>query len=182
MAWKTTIPWFGAVATLTAGYVWTRWARARRPGLPQASQTATPKLLPDEIPALPFAKLELDLDAMAEDDAQRAMEPERSFLEPELDIDWDDPEIDVDDSGTTAHVTEHLHATDEPYDAVNAEDLGAAWLRRATQSEPLEAADPEGTWEGATIIDAPPSGSPTTTDEEIARRARTAEAARRTPR
>jgi hypothetical protein len=52
----------------------------------------------------------------------------------------------------TVDSAEHLRPGDEPYDAVDAEDVGTAWLRRATQSEPLEESDPNDIWGTQVII------------------------------
>jgi hypothetical protein len=172
MAWKTTIPWFGAVATFAAGYVWVRWARGQRGASPHGSQSATLLSELDEIAEDDLLPIEVDLEDLAREDALRALEaqmlearaPEPSsppevpeeWHEVELDpSDWEDSELTGPSSGMkTADSTEQLHPGDEPYDAVDAEDMGTAWLRRATQMEPFEESDPNDVW-GTQVIEPP---------------------------
>jgi hypothetical protein len=159
MAWKTTVPWFGTVATLAAGYAWVRWVRTGRGASPHGSQSASlvreldeiadDDLLPDD--------LDLELDDLARDDALKALEPSEDGRDFELDPEeWIEPEQAEPESRLrTADSTEHVRLGDEPYDAVDAEDVGTAWLRRATQSaEPREESDPNDSW-GTQLIEPP---------------------------
>ncbi len=202
MAWKTSIPWFGAVATFAAGYVWVRTMRGRRAASPHASQSAPLLTELDEITEEDLLPVELDLEELAREDALNALAPSLDGRAADDELDdpatWED--VDVDDSGdhvVTVESAEHLRPGDEPYDAVDAEDVGSAWLRRATQSEPLEESDPNDIW-GSHLItpelpvgtldesgnaelhppvttpdafDAPPTGELSPTAREIARRA-----------
>lgn len=77
------------------------------------------------------------LDDMARDDAFHDM-GEDSSAELELDTRADPEDIDVQDleAAETVGALELPAAQDEPYDAVDAEDVGTAWLLRATQATP----------------------------------------------
>jgi hypothetical protein len=157
MAWKSSVPWFGAVATLAAGYVWARWARGQRAGSPRGSQLAPLVLELDELDEITEEDLlPVALERMARDDARRALETSQEGDDLELDPpQWDDPDLDdLADRITTVESTEQMRPSDEPYDAVDAEDVGSAWLRRATQMEPLEEADPNDVW-GTQVLTPP---------------------------
>jgi hypothetical protein len=192
MAWKTSIPWFGAVATFAAGYVWVRTRRGRRAASPHGSQSAPLLSELDEITEEDLMPVELDLEELARDDALKALAPppNGSAVEDELDDPSTWVDVDLDESGDrvmTVESAEHQRPGDEPYDAVDAEDVGTTWLRRATQAEPLEGSDPDDIWGTQVIIpeldasgreaappdslEAPPTGELSPTEQDLARRA-----------
>jgi hypothetical protein len=79
---------------------------------------------------------DLDIEALEARDDPRDRREERDEDGLEADDDPEDIDIEVLDFGETVGVLELPTAVDEPYDAVDAEDVGAAWLLRATQATP----------------------------------------------
>ena len=72
-----------------------------------------------------------------------------------LDLDLDfDIDVDIDQLEMNATVGPNAHAVpaDEPYDALDAEDVGTAFLRRATQVEPSEDLDVNEALEGTHAV------------------------------
>ena len=157
MAWKSTIPWLSSGAVIGLGYLWARRTTGSRGALPQLSRDAAPGSQDNELRDINFDP-DVNLDAIAHADALHDMgrlddsadfdahtkgEPvdERDPLDLDLDFDVD---VDVDPSlemNATVGPTNHAVPADEPYDALDAEDVGTAFLRRATQVEPTEDLD-----------------------------------------
>jgi hypothetical protein len=96
---------------------------------------------------------DVDLDSTARIDALHDM----SGLEDD-DIDFDADtqrqpiELSMLGGDATVGPYEHTVRGDEPYDAVDAEDVGATWLRRATQQDPSDEPDVAETLEGTHAI------------------------------
>jgi hypothetical protein len=102
---------------------------------------------------------DVNLDAIAREDALNDM----GVLDEEGDFDADtkvDP-IDVDaefDAFATVGPNEHAVPAEEQYDALDAEDVGTAWLRRATASDLREEPDVTEALEGThEVIEGDPS-------------------------
>jgi hypothetical protein len=76
-------------------------------------------------------ELDIDFDGRAEPAAAEAAQVDDDIADDDLDI-----EIEEVDFGETVGALELPTAQDEPYDAVDAEDVGTAWLLRATQTTP----------------------------------------------
>ncbi len=143
MAWKATIPLVGGGAAVAAGFLWARHVIGPRGPLPQASRRASSK---HKSKPADLADINLDpdvnLDAMARSDALHDM----GDLNDGVDFDADtkrapmavEPPEEVE---MTVGPNEHAVPGDEPYDALDTEDVGTAWLRRATQSETTEEPD-----------------------------------------
>ncbi|HTQ04236.1 MAG TPA: hypothetical protein VMI54_10275 [Polyangiaceae bacterium] len=97
--------------------------------------------------------INLDPDVNLEDRARDDALHDLGGLEnDEVDFDADTERqpanLDALDVNTTVGPSEHVIAGDEPYDALDAEDVGTAWLRRATQSDPAEMEEPNESLEG----------------------------------
>lgn len=143
MALKGTIPWVGGGAAVAVGLVWARHALNWRGRLPRSSKAASPEL--------PNVNLnpDADLDDRARDDALHDM---GGFENDEVDFDADTERqpssLDAVETAVTAGPIEHVVPNEEPYDAMDPEDVGTAWLRRATETEVSEAADPGESLEG----------------------------------
>jgi hypothetical protein len=158
MAWKSTIPWLSSGAVVALGYLWARRTPGSRAGLPQLSRDAARRGHAGELRDINLDP-DVNLDAIAHADAVHDMgrlddnadfdadtkvglaserDPsERDPLDLELDFDVDvDLEMDA-----TVGPNDHATLADEPYDALDAEDVGTAFLRRATQVEPSEDMD-----------------------------------------
>lgn len=149
MALKGMVPWVGGGAAMAVGLVWAQRALNWRGALPRRSKAVAP--------GLPDINLDPDVNLAdrARDDALHDM---GGLDGDDVDLDADtqrQPEqIDALDVTPTAAPLEHLTAGDEQYDAMDAEDVGTAWLRRATQSEPSEFAEPGDSFEGThTVVD-----------------------------
>jgi hypothetical protein len=98
-----------------------------------------------EVPAARFSPL-ADDPARAQDDALRAVEDDIFFSLEEI---GDDPEdIESAESAESVHPATHPKPADEPYDALDAEDIGRQWLLRATEASPPDEAPPEESLEG----------------------------------
>jgi hypothetical protein len=143
MAWKATIPLVGGGAAMAAGFLWARHAMGPRGPLPQASRLASSKRKAEPA-GLPDINLDPDvnLDAIALSDALHDM----GELNDDVDFDADTKRTPMaveptEEIEMTVGPNEHAVPGDEPYDALDAEDVGTAWLRRATGSEPTEAPD-----------------------------------------
>ena len=78
-----------------------------------------------------------DLDAIARHDAYHDMgEDEADDFEVDTQADPEDVDVQDLDAAETVGALELPSAADESYDAVDAEDVGTAWLLRATQATP----------------------------------------------
>jgi hypothetical protein len=149
MALKGMIPWVGGGAAMAVGLVWAQRALNWRGPLPRRSKAVAPEL--HDINLDP----DVNLTDRARDDALHDM----GGLEgDEIDFDADtqrQPEnLDLLDVNTTAGPLEHVVEADEQYDAMDAEDVGTAWLRRATETEAAELEEPGESLEGThDIID-----------------------------
>ena len=85
---------------------------------------------------------DVNLDAAARADALHDMAEDDG--DADFDADTVREPVDIDGSNevsATVGPHDHVVPADEPYDALDAEDVGAAWLRRATQAEPGEDLD-----------------------------------------
>lgn len=128
---------------MAAGFLWARHIISPRGPLPRASRDASSKRK-IEAGGLPDINLDPDvnLDAIARSDALHDM----GGLSEDVDFDADtkrapmavEPAEEVE---MTVGPSEHTVPGDEPYDALDAEDVGTAWLRRATESETTEEPD-----------------------------------------
>jgi hypothetical protein len=142
MALKGMVPWVGGGAAMAVGLVWAQRALNWRGALPRKSQAVAPEL--------PDINLDPDVNLgdRARDDALHDM---GGLDDDEIDFDADTQRqpasIDEVDVTPTAGPLEHLLPADEQYDAMDAEDVGTAWLRRATESESVELA-PDAALEG----------------------------------
>ena len=143
MALKGTIPWVGGGAAVAVGLVWAQRLLHWRGALPRRSKAVAPEI--HDINLDP----DVNLAARAHDDALHDM---GGLDEDDIDFDADTQRqpssVDELDVTPTAGMLEHVVAGDEQYDALDAEDVGTAWLRRATQSEPAEFGEPNEALEG----------------------------------
>ncbi len=172
MAWKSTIPWLSSGAVVALGYLWARRTPGSRGGLPQLSRDAARGGQKSELRDINFDP-DVNLDAIAHADAvhdmgrlddnadfdahTRGEALDRRDLDLDLDFDVD---VDVDqlEMNATVGPNDHTVPADEPYDALDAEDVGTAFLRRATQVEPSEDLDVNEALEGThEIIDGDPA-------------------------
>lgn len=153
MAWKSSIPLIASGVAAVGALVWLgqpvlrkllqRQAGVRGGTWPPREAWDTP--IPAEIPAARFSPL-TDDPARAQDDALRAVEDDLFFS---LDDLGDDPEgIESPESAESVHAASHPKPADEPYDALDAEDIGRQWLLRATEASPADEAPPEEALEG----------------------------------
>jgi hypothetical protein len=98
--------------------------------------------------------IDIDLDDL---DAERTSGIDSTIELDDLDIVEDtrrDPtSIEWPESGETVRSKAHYSPIEEPYDAMDAEDVGAEWLTRATESMPIEGRDPVDALEGTNVID-----------------------------
>lgn len=122
-------------AFVSAGLVWLTRLLRRKPAEREEwdAPALDAKTDPLPKPALAFPD-DLEEDLAAAEDAQR------DIGEDALDLDsaGESEEVDPPDTYETVHVQEQLVAPEEPYDAVDADDLGTQWLFRATQASPPE--------------------------------------------
>ncbi len=132
---------------MAVGLVWAQRALNWRGALPRKSKAVAPEL--------PDINLDPDVNLgdRARDDALHDM---GGLDDDEIDFDADtvrQPENIGDlDVTPTAGPLEHMIQGDEQYDAMDAEDVGTAWLRRATQSEPAELTEPNESLEGTHAV------------------------------
>jgi len=155
MAWKATVPWLGGGAALAVGFVWLQKALRWRESSPRVSQAAPPSEVSD-INLDP--DVNVDFDEIAHSNALHDIGD--LDLGSSADFEWElPPEVGApDDTGVTVGPSEHTIMADEPYDALEPEDVGTAWLRRATQSETSEEFDVADALEGVQqIIEGDPS-------------------------
>jgi hypothetical protein len=131
MDWKRSMSWLASGAAATVGLVWvTRWFR-RRPV--EREEWDSPPVAPRELPkpALTFPD-DIEEELTAADDARRDIGEEPL----DLGTASEPGDVEPEESTETIHGDEHMLAPDEPYDAVDPDDLGTEWLFRATQSTP----------------------------------------------
>ena len=135
----------GGGAAMAAGFLWARHVIGPRGPLPQASRHASGKRKADPA-GLPDINLDPDvnLDAIAHRDALHDMGGLNDDDDADFDADTKRAPMTVEPAeevAMTAGPNEHAVPNDEPYDALDAEDVGTAWLRRATGSETTEEPD-----------------------------------------
>jgi hypothetical protein len=154
-------------------------ARERRERLARLSATAD-EIARDEQIALDERRSALiaeaaELDDAAREDALRDLHAGGDD-EPALEFDTrrDPDDIDPSEVLETARSTEHVGSHDEPYDALDPEDVGAEWLLRATASAPLAGRDPIDALEGTIVFD-PPVPDPSVVTEDAAKSGRSGE-------
>jgi len=143
MALKGMVPWVGGGAAMAVGLVWAQRALNWRGALPRRSKAVAPEL-PD---------INLDPDVNLADRARDDALHDMGGLDDngvDFDADTQRQPASIDDLDVTPTVgpLEHMVQGDEQYDAMDAEDVGTAWLRRATQSEPAEVVEPSDSLEG----------------------------------
>jgi len=134
---------FASVGTLAGGatvlgLVWasrvirSRVQNAKAPSRGFTEETAT-------------GELDRGWEADALDDVERSEAKREARVSPPGDIDfdlYDEPDgIDALDLAATYEL-ERVDVADEPYDALDAEDVGTEWLLRATQTSAPERTDP----------------------------------------
>jgi hypothetical protein len=152
MAWKATIPWVSSGAAIALGYLWSRRPQGLRAGSPRVSQGATPETEGGRLRDINLDP-DVNLDRMARADALHDMGrldenadfdalSTRSPVDFDADTAREPVDVDaLDEVDITVGPNDHAVPADEPYDALDAEDVGTAWLRRATQAEPGEELD-----------------------------------------
>jgi hypothetical protein len=142
MVWKHSASWLASGAAATVGFVWlSRFFRRRSAereawdSPPMDAQSAGER--PNTASELPKSALTFPDDVEEEVAAQDAR---HDIGEEPLDLDTaNDPEsIEIPDDAVTVQPQELPIAQEEPYDALDADDLGTEWLFRATESHPAE--------------------------------------------
>jgi hypothetical protein len=136
MVWKQSVSWLASGAAATVGFVWlSRLLRQR-----SAEREAWDSPPVDVEKSLPHAqpKAALTVPDDAEDEISAARDARHDIGEESLDLDTaNDPEdVEISDEAVTVQAQEHLISPEEPYDALDSDDLGTEWLFRATQSHP----------------------------------------------
>jgi hypothetical protein len=94
------------------------------------------------------------LDDIARLDALHDMN-QRSAEDFDFDTRADPEEVAEVERGRTVDALEHAVLPDEPYDALDAEDLGTAWLFRATETSGPSGPAPNELLDGGHVIEAP---------------------------
>lgn len=87
-------------------------------------------------------------DGAARADALRDLGDENA-LSADFDVQIDAEDIDVLDLGENVGTLDQAELTDEPYDSLDAEDVGTEWLLRATQNSTPHRRDPGEAFESA---------------------------------
>lgn len=120
--------WLASGAFATAGLVWLTRLLRRKPVEREAWDSPPPAVKPGELP-----KAALTFPDDVEEDLNAAEDAARDIGEGPLDLDGqDEPEtLDPSESFETVHAGERPLPPEEPYDAVDPEDLGTEWLFRA---------------------------------------------------
>ena len=158
MAWKSTIPWLSSGAVIALGYLWARRTPGSRGGLPQLSRDAAREREAGHLHDINFDP-DVNLDAAARADAIHDMGGRDS--DADFDADTVREPVDVEtllEMNGTVGPMDHAVPADEPYDALDADDVATAWLRRATQVEPSEDLDLNEALEGThEIVDGDPA-------------------------
>lgn len=160
MAWKSTIPWVGGGAAFAVGFLWARRTKGPRGALPRLSPDVA---LEPTSAAGSLQDINLDPDVNLDEIARRDALHDMGDLNDDVDFDVDTKRrpVNVDmasDVNTTVGPSEHAVSPDEGYDALDAEDVGAAWLRRATETESSEEPDVMDALEGThEVIEGDPS-------------------------
>jgi hypothetical protein len=117
--WKVTTLSLAFGAAATAGFVWvSRWSRARR-RLSTLAPSAPKEYLPTS-------------DDVARSDALHDLESEGDLSES-----FDAEGVDVRSLDDEPLAGDEPVLGDEHYDAIDPEDIGTEWLRRATEAEPV---------------------------------------------
>jgi hypothetical protein len=137
MHWKRSASVLASGAAATMGLVWLLRLFRRTPvereewdSPPDDEKGREPGELPKT--ALTFPD-DVEEDLTAADDARH------DIGEEPLDLDTASEPEDIDgERMETVHTHEHPRLSDEPYDALDADDLGTEWLFRATESSPPE--------------------------------------------
>jgi hypothetical protein len=130
--------------------------------LPRLSQDVAPGTKTSDV-GLPDIDIDIDPDVDLDDIARQDALHDMGNLDEDVDFDADTTRqpILLDTSlGVRVSVgrNEHVVTGDEGYDALDAEDVGTAWLRRATETEPGEALDVTDVLEGIhEVIEGDPS-------------------------
>ena len=136
---------------MAAGFLWARRSAGSRGALPRPARKATgrPRTDPSHLRDINLDP-DVNLDAIARRDALHDMGNLREDVD--FDVDTKRQPVNVDpsifDVDATVGPDEHAVPAEEPYDALDAEDVGTAWLRRATQSETTEEQDATEALEG----------------------------------
>jgi hypothetical protein len=139
MVWKHSVSWLASGAAATVGFVWLSRLFRQRAAEREAWDSPPVDVQQDPPPELPKAALTFPDDVL-EDEVVAARDARHDIGEEPLDLDTaDEPEdIEISDDAATVHAQEHPIAPEEPYDALDADDLGTEWLFRATESHPAE--------------------------------------------
>ncbi len=137
MHWKRSVSVLTGGAAAAVGLVWLlRWFR-KAPveredwDSPPVGVGQPPGELPK--PALLFPD-DVEEELMAADDARRDIGAGTL----DLDTATEREEVDTGERMETVHTHERPRLSDEPYDALDADELGTEWLFRATGSSPPE--------------------------------------------
>jgi hypothetical protein len=137
MHWKRSATVLASGAAASFGLVWLTRMLRRAP-VEREEWDSPPEDKGREPGELPKAALAFPDDV--EDDFVAAEDARHDIGEEPLDLDTaDEPEdVDVAEGMETVHAHEHPRVADEPYDALDADDLGTEWLFRATEASPPE--------------------------------------------
>lgn len=135
--WKRSVSWLASGAAATVGLVWlTRLFRRKSAereawDSPPVDATAHGGEIPKS--ALTFPD-DVEEELVAAEDARH------DIGDPALDLEAEDQseELEAPDSAETVHAQERTVPIDEPYDALDSDELGTEWLFRATESHPTE--------------------------------------------
>jgi hypothetical protein len=137
MHWKRSVSVIASGAAAAAGLVWLVRGFRKAPvereewDSPRDALGAGPAELPK--PALTFPD-DVEEELMAADDAREDIGEDALDFETSTDPD----DVDAAERMETVHTHEQRRLSDEPYDALDADDLGTEWLFRATASSPPE--------------------------------------------
>jgi hypothetical protein len=135
MHWKRSASVLASGAAATFGLVWLMGLVRRKPVEREEWDSPPKEPEPRELP-----KAALTFPDDVEEDLVAAEDARHDIGEEPLDLDTaNEPEdIDAAERMETVHTHEHPHLADEPYDALDADDLGTEWLFRATETAPSE--------------------------------------------